>query len=163
MDCHGIERAAFAVAENRLSKEEDGLVRAHLAQCEPCRSLIAFMRQRVREAQETEDAELSPFFWTRLKHRIDAYESGQTAGVRRFVPARLGLRPAALAACLFMAVWAGFHLGSAYTERTSPVTSQSDQESEDDLVDFLAIIDDVPHGSFAELLIEESSDPGLEP
>ena len=155
MDCQNVEKSVFALAENRLPREKQESMERHINQCERCRALAACVTALVGEMV---DVEPSPFFWSRLKNRIETYEAG---GEKRSLPARLHLRPAALAALVLLAIVSGIQLGSEYTARTQTSAAESLEEAEVDALPYTAILDGVPHGSLAEILLEETYLNGL--
>jgi hypothetical protein len=70
------------------------------------------------------------------------------------------LRLAAVGAGLLLGIWAGAGLGAS---RATAPALHTPAEAESDPHPHLAVLDAVPHGSFAELLIEEASRGGQQP
>ena len=160
MDCRAFEQDADAFSRGDLSRERSRSVEEHRAQCERCRKLSAALAEIAQEAREIGSGQLSPRFWTRLERRLeetDAERNGWWPGWRAMTPS---LKPVAVGACLLLGVWAGARLGDAYA--TAPSTG-AHQEAEIESLPYLAALDGVPHGSFAELLIEDSCQGELQP
>lgn len=156
MDCRELERHLWAVAEANVPHSEKEGVETHLARCDDCRSLAAELTALIRQASEVNDIQTSPYFFARLKGRIESYEASRGETRRRFLPRMLQWKSLAVAASLILGVGAGVHLGDAVAARQS--TRASEVESEEYL--FLAALDGVPHGSLAEVLLDLSSEEG---
>jgi hypothetical protein len=107
-----------------------------------------------REALEIRSAELSPRFWPELHRRLERVDRPRSGWMNWTVPA-LRLRPLAAAAGLAVGIWAGVWLGDAYVAGSQVATAP---EAERELLPYLAILDDVPRGTFAELIVETSFD-----
>ena len=156
MDCRELEKHIWAVAEANLPPEKKGLVEQHLARCDDCRTLADEVVALMQEAREVNEVQASPYFFSRLKRRIEAYEAGRVTVATRLLPRQPVWKFVSVAACLLIGVGAGAHLGDAVAARQSTVSTEL--ESEEFL--FLATLDGVPHGSLAETLL--SHDEGEE-
>jgi anti-sigma factor RsiW len=153
MDCRELEKHLWAVAEANVPPDEKVAVEIHLARCDDCRTLAAEWTSLIRQANEVNDVETSPYFFARLKGRIEAHEAGQGETSRRFLPRMLQWKSLAVAASLVLGVGAGVRLGDAVAARQS--TEAPEVGSEEYL--FLAALDSVPHGSLAEVLLDNSA------
>jgi anti-sigma factor RsiW len=153
MNCREFERHLWAVAEANVPPSEKEVVETHLARCDDCRSLAAELTALIRQANEVNDVQASPYFFARLKGRIESYEASRSETRRRFLPRMLQRKSLAVATSLILGVGAGIYLGDAVATRQS--TRAPEVGSEEYL--FLAALDDVPHGSLAEVLLEHSS------
>ena len=156
MDCRELEKHIWAVTEANLPPDKKGLVEQHLARCDDCRTLADAVTALMQEAREANEIQASPFFFSRLKRRIEAHEAGRVTMATRLLPRTRGWKFVSVAACLLIGVGAGVHLGDAVATRQPTVSTEI--ESEEFL--FLATLDSVPHGSLAETLL--SHDEGEE-
>ena len=162
MDCRELEKHVWAVAEANLPPDKKGLVEQHLARCDDCRTLADAVTALMQEAREANEIQASPFFFSRLKRRIEAHEAGRVTMATRLLPRTRGWKFVSVAACLTIlrsfgsTNLAGVHLGDAVATRQPTVSTEI--ESEEFL--FLATLDSVPHGSLAETLL--SHDDGEE-
>ena len=152
VNCREFEKTVIALLEKTLPQGTGESLEEHRRACEGCASLAATMEQILREAVPPQDVALSQQFWPALLRRIREHDS------QGFAFGKLGLRPIALTACFLLAVWAGVHLGDAYVNRAlvSPGDESFYSEEIEEIVPYLVVLDDVPHGSLAELLLQES-------
>jgi predicted anti-sigma-YlaC factor YlaD len=162
MDCGKLEKNVLALCEGALPQEGKEALEEHLRECKRCASLTTDMRQLWGEMSLAEEAALSQQFWPRLFRRIREYDAGEREGLGRCAVANVGLRPIAAVAGLLLAVWAGIHLGEAYSVRVSTSVAETRPDAEEAVVPYLAVLDNVPHGSLAELLVQESILDGSE-
>jgi hypothetical protein len=151
VNCREFEKNVIALLEKTLPQGTGESLEEHRSECEGCASLAATMEQILQEAVPPQDVALSQQFWPALVRRIREHDS------RGLAFGKLSLRPIALTACLLLAVWAGVHLGNAYVnqELVSPGEEYSYSEEIEEIVPFFMVLDDVPHGSLAELLLRE--------
>ena len=157
MYCRAFEQDAVAFSRDELSRDQVKSMEAHLSHCGKCRKLSAALSEVAREAQEMGSAQLSPRFWSELERRLekaDRLRSGPVAWTAMV----LRLRPITVAACLTFGVWAGVWLGDAYVTGSSTAP-----EAEQELLPYLAILDDLPRGSFAEMVVESSFEGEAKP
>lgn len=154
MDCRDLDKYIWAVAEHNVPPEMNAAVEGHLARCDDCRLLSAELTALHQEAQKVNVIQASPYFYARLKRRIEAYDAARVETERRPLPRYISWKSVAVAAVLIVGVAAGVRLGDAVTARRS--TSLPHIASEEFL--FLAALDGVPHGSLAETLLEQGAE-----
>jgi predicted anti-sigma-YlaC factor YlaD len=152
MDCRAFERDAVALNRDELSPGQVTSMKEHLNRCEKCRKLSAALAEVAQEVQELGSAELSPRFWPELRKQIEEADRLRGGSVS-WAAMTLRLRPVAVAAGLAFGIWAGVWLGDAYVTSSSAVVVP---EGEQELLPYLAVLDDVPRGSFAEMIVETS-------
>jgi predicted anti-sigma-YlaC factor YlaD len=162
MDCGKLEKKVLALCEGELSRERREALEEHLLECKRCASLTTDMRELWGDMSVAEDAELSQQFWPRLFRRIREYDAGEREGLGKCAMAHVGLRPITAVACLLLAIWAGIFLGEAYSVRVSTSVAETWPDAEEAVVPYLAMLDDLPHGSLAELFVQESILDGSE-
>ena len=163
MNCGELEKNILALCEGTHLPEEKEALEQHLEECKRCASLTADIRELWGQVPPAQEVALSPQFLPGLFRRIREYDAREGEGSGRRAVKKMGLRPIAAAASLLLAVWAGNHLGKAYSVRM--VTSAAEArpaEAEEAIVPYLAVLDNVPHGSLAELLVQESILDGSE-
>lgn len=155
MNCRDVQENVLAMVESTLPREVREPFQAHIAQCRKCRALMEFVSGAMAEADGAGEIDLSPDFWPRLNARIEDYEERQVGWFGR----RPRLRPVTLAACLVLGTWGGTFLGSTYSERVfrPPDESPPAQESP------VSVLEGIPRGSLAEILIEQILEEGSEP
>ncbi len=152
MYCRAFEKDAVAFSRDELSRDRAKSMEEHLRRCGRCRKLSVALAEVTREGREMGSAELSPRFWPELERRLEEADRLR-AGWIPWTAMALRLRPLAVAACLTFGIWAGARLGDAYVTGASTATGP---EAEQELLPYLAVLDDVPSGSFAELVVGAS-------
>lgn len=149
MNCSDFEENVVAISEKALPQDVGASLEEHRRQCKRCASLATHIERVLRETLPGEDeATLSHRFWPEVLQQVGEHDR------QGFVLGKLGLRPVALTACLVLAVWAGIQLGNIYTDRT--LVAGDYEEIEEPIVPYLDVLDDVPHDSLAELLLQGS-------
>jgi RNA polymerase sigma-70 factor (ECF subfamily) len=160
MDCRAFEQDAVALRRDELSPERSRAMLEHRAQCETCRALHLALGEILQEAGQAQSARLSPRFWPQLETRLQEADSARSRRWSGWEVAWPPLRLAAVGAGLLLGIWAGAGLGASSAPAPA-VHVPADVES--DPLPHLAVLDAVPHGSFAELLIEQASRGGKQP
>lgn len=157
MDCYEFEKDLLLFHEDRLS-DRGRTLDEHRRGCKRC-SRLADLLDDVLDDCSLEEKTLSPQFWPRLYERVRAHDSPEPRGLRAWRPGAV-----ALAASFVLAVGVGVFLGSAYSERLglSSEVGLLPQELREEIVPYLLVLDEVPHGSLAELMVEESMAGGSE-
>jgi hypothetical protein len=164
MDCRGFETEVLAFCDESLAPDRKEVFEEHFIQCKRCALLAAVLKEALRDRSLAQQARLSRRFWPRLHRRIRDYDSRKKTLKWLWVP-NTGIRPIAVTAGLLLAIWAGVHLGNVYSDRLwSPTreTSLPQAEVEEEMVPYLAVLDELPHGSVAELLLQQTIGDGLE-
>jgi predicted anti-sigma-YlaC factor YlaD len=159
MDCRAFEQDAVALRRDELSPERSRAMLEHRAQCETCRALHLALGEILQEAGQAQSARLSPRFWPRLETRLQEADSERSRRWSGWEVSWPLLRLATVGAGLLLGIWAGAGLGASRAVPALPTPA----EAESDPHPHLAVLDAVPHGSFAELLIEQASRGGRQP
>jgi hypothetical protein len=161
MNCRELGKKVLDLVEGTLSQSETKPLEEHLAGCQRCRTLAASLDALMNEGR-MDELTLSPEFWPRLNQRIVESERGGIGRLGHVLAGGLRLRPVAASACLLFGVWAGIQLGSAFSERMQYLESELTAEELEELSPYISVLEDVPHGSLAELVIEQSFQDGRE-
>jgi hypothetical protein len=155
MNCRDVEKNVLALVESTLPREVREPLEDHMTRCRKCRALVDFVSDAISEAEEPDAISLSQNFWPRLNARIDSYEEGWEGWFSR----RPRLRPVTVAACLLLGLWGGTFLGSTYSERVFPPRDEPAPVEESPV----SVLEGIPRGSLAEILIEQILEEGPEP
>jgi hypothetical protein len=155
MNCRDVEKNVLALVESTLPREVGEPLEAHISQCGKCRALRDFVSDAMSEAEGPDEIDRSPNFWPRLNARIEDYEEGRAGWLSR----KPRLRPVTVAACMLLGIWGGTFLGSSYSERVFPPPDEPALVQESPV----SVLEGIPRGSLAEILIEQILEEGSEP
>lgn len=142
MQCKRIHKKLIFYLEGDLPDREAGEVAAHLLRCNECAALAEEMRKTLGILELEKSPEVNPFFYTRLKARLEKEESE----VRRpvgFPVWKSILQPAVFTLLLFLGIYAGIKIGQP---ASADVNSYYTADTE--LVPYLNELDAEPIESF---------------
>jgi anti-sigma factor RsiW len=160
MDCRAFERDVAAWCQDETPPDRHPAMLEHRARCQACRALHRALSQVYTEARLAESARLSPAFWPRLEARLEEADSKRACGWVGWRPESLRLRAVAVGTGLLLGLLVGAGLGASWAE--APASTATPRASRDPLP-HLAVLDPVPHGSLAELLLETAAPEGPRP
>jgi len=142
MNCRDVEKMLSAYSDGESPSETKALIDSHVRSCESCRRLLEETRALSKALDVLPAAKASPFFYTRLKSRIQAGERVQrTPWTERL------LIPASAAAIALLGFWLGTVAGgngdAAKQENSSLNAAAS--------TSYLDTFDSVPSASFGDV------------
>ena len=126
----------MAYADGELTSDDDGVVSMHLEACPDCREELAGLAQLNAELDRFDDAEVRPYFTTRLRQRIaDRQARHQPHWIRRIAV------PTGVLAVVLLAALTGSQLGrTVYGWRTRrQLTTSTDGSGVLSLLDVPAV------------------------
>lgn len=112
MNCRKCHQKMIPYVEGSLKGEELTSVEAHLAECPRCLGFARYLQKALALAGREMDMEPSPWFYTRVKARLQ--KEGESGNVK--IRERI-LQPAFFSLLLLLAVFSGIQLGKITTPR----------------------------------------------
>lgn len=142
MSCRTIHKKLIFFLEGDLSKPEAEAVSAHLAQCPECAAFFEDMKKTLHILQEEKSPDINPFFYTRLRARMEneAEEVTRPAGFSLWERV---LQPALFTMLLLAGIYAGMKIGHPANEGSNSVSY-----AETELIPYLNEMEAEPIESF---------------
>lgn len=140
MKCKTIHKKLIFFLEGNLSEAEMKEVSEHLQHCESCLSFADQMGKTLSIIETEKQPGTDPFFYTRLKARMEKEESKEALSLRpSFVRV---LQPVALSALLLLGIWFGYKVGNpSKAGNTAQITKEQ-------MIPYLNELSDEPLESF---------------
>ncbi|HPV18715.1 MAG TPA: zf-HC2 domain-containing protein [Prolixibacteraceae bacterium] len=107
MKCRKCFRDLTAYLEGTLGPEAQAGVERHLDECKECRGFAEFLRDNYFLAAEEYRVEPAPFFFTRVKARLESVTATTANSSWRVL-----LQPAFFSLLLLLGIYSGIRLGS---------------------------------------------------
>lgn len=126
MKCKTIHKELIFFLEGDLPDNQMQEIKAHLLRCAGCKAFAQEMKKTLAVVQMETPAEVTPFFYTRLKARMVKQEEKkrQNAGFSIWEKA---LQPALFTFLLIIGVYSGIKIGSNATTKTpAPDNAQAE-------------------------------------
>jgi len=111
MDCKTIHSKLFFYLEGSLGNEEALQVESHIVRCAGCRAFAEELKATISFIEKEKKAELAPFFYTRLKAKLEIREK-TAPGFIRYRPVRI-LQPALFSLLLIIGIYTGVQIGQS--------------------------------------------------
>ena len=118
MNCRQIKKQLSVFQDGELAPEQEKTLKVHLRQCEACRTRLQEYRASWDLLEILEDAEPNPYFYTRLKTRIEERRVHHRGFSRLLIPVTA-------AVMLLLGIW----MGNAVTKMgngTTVATTEQD-------------------------------------
>jgi anti-sigma factor RsiW len=142
MKCKTLHKKLIFFLEGDLPENEANEMKAHLAECESCAAFAEDMQKTLGIIQVEKSPEVNPFFYTRLKARMEKKDTREKQPVGFPVWEKV-LQPAFFSLLLLAGVYTGIKIGQ-------PANSETNQSifAETELVPFLNEMDTEPIETF---------------
>ena len=125
MKCKNVHTRLLDYSEGSLTSQEREQVARHLDHCEECRALLEKMQQAWQMAGE-QRIPYQPFFYTRVRQRMENQSQPAPSGLRRM--ARVALQPALFFVVLGLGITIGIQLGKGLgSQQTAAVQNQQNE------------------------------------
>lgn len=122
MNCKQIHSNLIFYLEGELSSEKMQAVKFHLNDCDGCRHFAEMLKQQLQLIESEKQAEVSPYFFTKLSVRLDeSYE-------RPLLPVQGWLQTATLSLLLIVGIVIGIYFGNL------PYSSVQKQTSDNNIL-----------------------------
>lgn len=142
MKCKTIHKKLIFSLEGDLPAKEAEEMAAHLTQCDACAAFAEDMKKTLEVIQKERLPKVNPFFYTRLKARMENEETREKQRVGFPVWEKV-LQPAFFSLLLLAGIYTGIKIGQ-------PANSELNQSifAETELVPFLNEMDTEPIETF---------------
>lgn len=125
MKCKDVHSKLIFFLDEELPITEMQAVQEHLNDCTDCALFVEDMKKTLSILETEKTPELNPFFYTRVKAKMENRETGRVIN-RRPVLVRV-LQPVAFSIVLLIGIYAGIKLGASGSATTSnTVLAQQD-------------------------------------
>lgn len=142
MKCKTLHKKLIFFLEGDLSEKEAREIKLHLNECAGCAAFAEDMKKTLGIIQAEKSPEVNPFFYTRLKARMESEEVQEKQQIGFPVWERI-LQPALFSLLLLAGVYTGIKIGQ-------PATTETDHNifAETELVPFLNEMEAEPIETF---------------
>jgi len=142
MNCNSIHKKLIFFLDGDLTVKEAEEVSAHLAQCGKCAAFAEDMKRTLGIVELEKSPEVNPFFYTRLKARIDKEKENiiRPAGSPMWEKV---LQPAIFSLLLLAGIYTGIKIGQPATRELTSLYS-----AETELVPYLNEMEAEPIETF---------------
>ena len=135
MKCKTLHKNLIFFLEEELPEKEMALISAHLLECNSCASFAKDMRQTLGIIETEKSPTVNPFFYTRLKAKLENSESEQKQIFWKPALVRV-LQPAIFSILLIIGIYSGIKIG-----QPAPAQSVSISAADLDIISFLNEMD----------------------
>jgi len=118
MKCKTLHKKLIFFLEGDLPEKEANEMKAHLAECESCAAFARDMQKTLGMIHIEKSPEVNPFFYTRLKARMENKEIKEKQRIGFPVWAKV-LQPAFFSLLLLAGIYTGIKIGQPVTTETS--------------------------------------------
>jgi anti-sigma factor RsiW len=135
MQCKKLHKKLIFFLEGDLPGHEMEQVKQHLAECDECAAFASEMSKTLTILQEEKSPEVNPFFYTRLKARLESQTEKPAQFIRNPFVARV-LQPAFFSLLLLAGIYTGVKIGqpadtgASYFQQEQVVPYLNEMEAE---------------------------------
>ncbi|MDB4583908.1 zf-HC2 domain-containing protein [Draconibacterium sp.] len=113
MNCKKAHNKLIFFLEKELPISDMKQVQEHINSCSDCALFVEEMKKTLSILAAEKSPEVNPFFYTRLKAKLENQETERESAVGRPVLARV-LQPVAFSIILLLGIYGGIKLGQPY-------------------------------------------------
>ncbi|MCD4773268.1 MAG: zf-HC2 domain-containing protein [Bacteroidales bacterium] len=113
MNCTEINKNLIFYIEGDLSSEKEKIVKKHLEKCDKCKYLYNEMEKTLGVIQKENTPEINPFFYTRVKAKMEDVQESSFRPVFRPVFMRI-LQTSVAVVLIAFGVFVGIQMGDNY-------------------------------------------------
>ena len=110
MKCKNLHSKIIFYLEGGLATEEMEQMKLHFSECNDCADFADELKKTLTVLESEKSPKVNPFFYTRLKAKIESQAGGQNEIYRRPVLIRV-LQPAFFSILLIAGIYAGTKIG----------------------------------------------------
>ncbi len=142
MKCEKLHKKLIFFLDGDLPEKELQEINSHLNECTDCAAFAEDMKKTLEIIQEEKSPEVNPFFYTRLKARMENEEAREEQQVGFLIWEKV-LQPAFFSLLLLAGIYTGIKIGQ-------PVNNEKGQNifAETELVPFLNEMEAEPIETF---------------
>ncbi len=127
MKCKTLHNKLIFFLEGELPEKEMGLVKTHLSECGTCAAFAEEMKKTLGILETEKSPAVNPFFYTRLKSKLENQESEQKQVFWRSALVRV-LQPAAFSILLLIGIYIGIKIGQPASTKQYTATLMHNQD-----------------------------------
>ncbi len=116
MKCKALHKKLIFHLEGDLPEKEMEQVRTHLSECSKCAHFAGEMRKTLAVLEAEKSPEVNPFFYTRLKARLENEQQEINAPEKRPVLVKV-LQPVFFSVLLLFGIYSGFKIAQTASEQ----------------------------------------------
>jgi anti-sigma factor RsiW len=131
MKCKTIHSKIIFYLDGELAQDEMEQIKLHLSECNDCKAFAAELQKSLAILESEKAPKVNPFFYTRLKAKIETQIGGQNEIYRRPVLLSV-LQPVFFSILLIAGIYAGIKIGQLANS-----TPASAIYAEQDLIPYL--------------------------
>lgn len=131
MKCKTIHSKIIFYFDGDLAPDEMEQIKLHLSQCADCAAFAGELSKSMAILESEKSPKINPFFYTRLKAKLENQQIGQNEIYRRPILLR-ALQPVFFSILLFVGIYAGIKIG-----QPSNSSASSAIYAEQDLIPYL--------------------------
>lgn len=131
MNCNALHTKIIFFLEGELPGWEMEEVKIHLERCPDCVAFAEEMRKTLAVLENDKTPQLNPFFYTRVKARLENQAAERVTLQRRPVFARI-LQPAFFSVLLLAGIYAGIRIG-----QPAKINSYTSAYAENEMIPYL--------------------------
>lgn len=126
MKCKTIHSKIIFYLEGELAADEMELIKSHISECSDCSAFATDLQKSMAILDSEKSPKVNPFFYTRLKAKLENQVGGQNEIYRRPVFIRV-LQPVFFSILLIAGIYAGIKIGEpANSTATSAIYAEQD-------------------------------------
>lgn len=145
MKCKTIHKKLIFLLEGDLPENESVQIRNHLSECHHCKAFADELSKTLGIIENEKNPELNPFFFTRIKAKIELQAEVKNLSLNRTVFTKI-LQPAIFSILLIVGIYSGIKIGE-------PVTSNSFY-SENTEIEIIPYLNEMQSEPIEEFLME---------
>ena len=111
MKCRNIEKKLSLYINNELPNSDNILIESHLQKCSSCSKLYKNLNETLALLKPTEDIEEHPFYYTRLKQRMEN-KIDSKASILETILRKKSMQAILYLGSIIIAVFLGIQIGS---------------------------------------------------
>jgi len=116
MKCRTIHKKLIFFLEGDLRKEEMDEIKIHLQDCSTCAAFVEEMNKTLGIFQAEKNPEINPFFYTRLKAKLENLAPAQYIPILKPAYLRI-LQPITITVVMLLGIFSGIKIGNAPHKR----------------------------------------------
>jgi len=117
MKCKSLHKKIIFFLDGELPVDEMQQMKLHLLECKDCAAFAAEMEKTFAILQSEKSPAINPFFFTRLKAKMENQAAGQSEISRNPIWARI-LQPAFFSILLIAGIYTGIKIGQPAVNKT---------------------------------------------
>lgn len=127
MKCKTLHKKLIFFLDGDLPALQMKEIQNHLADCKTCAAFAEDLKKTLDSIEMEKKPEISPYFYTRLKAKLENQAAEQSPAFGRIILARV-LQPAIFSILLIFGIYTGIKVGQPASTKQYTVTLMQNQE-----------------------------------